>query len=79
MLQVERIFRGKNGKGTFYPAGFKIFDVNDFLNLKMELKRIMENMVELNQSSLGLESRRFVVVVCLCRGSAQVCFVPSGS
>jgi len=52
MLQVERIFRGKNGKGTFYPAGFKIFDVNDFLNLKMELKRIMENMVELNQSSL---------------------------
>lgn len=39
MLQIERIFRGKNGKGAFYPAGFKIFDVNDSLNLKMELKR----------------------------------------
>lgn len=66
VLQIERIFRGKNGKGAFYPAGFKIFDVNDFLNLKMKLKRIMKNMVELNQSSLGLESRRFVLV-CLCR------------
>lgn len=31
--------QGKNGKGAFYPAGFKIFEMNDFLNLKMELKR----------------------------------------